>query len=210
MADIVSVTLIRHGITKENQQRRYLGWSDPDLEDSAVTILKTSPLPSHFDAIYSSDLKRCTQTASYFGPNSQVSKDQRLRELNFGLWEGKTYEELKTIIAYRVWLDSPFEISPPAGESLAKLKKRVLEAWQTIISTLIEKQAKDILIVSHGGPIRLLLTHFASSDPKKEWWDWSVNHLCGYTLSWPRAMLLKGGAKCISSQVVPFTVKKGG
>lgn len=210
MDDTVSVTLLRHGITKENQQRRYIGWTDPDLEDSAIIILKTSQLPSHFDAIYTSDLKRCVQSASNYSANTAVIKDQRLRELNFGFWEGKTYEDLKTIKLYRDWIDAPFEISPPAGESYLIFKARVLEAWQTIITSLIEKQANDILIVSHGGPIRLLLTLFADTDPKKEWWDWSVKHLSGYTLSWQRAVLLKGGSKCISSQVEPFTVRNNG
>ncbi|WNF37981.1 histidine phosphatase family protein [Bacillaceae bacterium IKA-2] len=210
MDDIVSVTLLRHGITKENQQRRYIGWTDPDLEDSAITILKTSQLPAHFDVIYASDLKRCTQTANYYAPNETVIKDERLRELHFGFWEGKTYEDLKTIKLYRDWIDSPFEISPPSGESYFELKARVLDVWQTIITSLIEKQANDILIVSHGGPIRLLLTLFADTDPKKEWWDWPVKHLSGYRLFWPRAVLLKGGPRCISSQVEPFMVKNNG
>jgi len=210
MDDTVSVTLLRHGITKENQQRRYIGWSDPNLDTVAITILEATQSSFSFDAIYTSDLKRCTQTASYYDPNKAVVKDERLRELNFGLWEGKTYQDLKSIKAYRDWIDAPFEISPPSGESHNELKVRVLEVWQKIINTLIEKQANDILIISHAGPIRLLLTLFADTDPKQEWWDWSLDHLSGYRLSWQRAILIKGGPRCISSQVEPFTVKNDG
>lgn len=208
MDDAVSVTLLRHGLTKANQEKRYIGWTDASLLEEATQVGLYRILDAPFDAIYSSDLKRCIQTARLIAPLQCPIEDHRLREMNFGLWEGKTYEDLKNHRHYQKWIDNPFDTVPPDGESFLNFESRVMECWHDILKECIQQKYRNLLLVSHGGPIRLLLT--ALSPTKKEWWEWEVKHFSGYRLTWEHHQLLKGGNRCISSWVEPFTVKKIG
>ncbi|QOY35911.1 histidine phosphatase family protein [Anaerobacillus isosaccharinicus] len=207
MDDVVSVTLLRHGVTKANQEKRYIGWTDVSLDEDVAQVGLNRNLDVTFDAIYSSDLKRCTQTAKMFAPLQKPKEDYRLREINFGLWEGKTYEDLKSQRHYQKWIDDPFHMVPPEGEAFHQFESRVMECWYEIVTACLEQRYRNLLLISHGGPIRLLLT--ALSPTKKEWWDWEVKHFSGYRLTWQRH-LLKGENGCISSLVEPFTVKRIG
>lgn len=210
MDDIVSITLLRHGITKENKERKYIGWMDVGLDEDALKSGCAAKLDRSFDVIYTSDLKRCKETAELVTCSKAIIKDQRLREINFGLWEGKTYQELKNIQLYQKWLIAPFETDLPEGEVFLQFKKRVLQCWREIIAQFGQKQNRNILIVTHGGPIRLLLDEYSPEHVHKSWWDWEINYFSGYTLSWERQLLLKGGRRCTSSLVEPFTAKRAG
>lgn len=93
MDNTVIVRLMRHAPTKENLEKRYLGWTDAALAD----ISKLSIVDKNVMKVYGSDLRRCRETAAHYFPNATYITDWRLRESNFGEFEGKTYEELKLI-----------------------------------------------------------------------------------------------------------------
>ncbi|UTW70681.1 histidine phosphatase family protein [Anaerobacillus sp. HL2] len=85
--------LLRHGVTKANQEKRYLGWTNVSLVQDCLPDLS---IPCcGFDAIYSSDLKRCIETVRLLYPNNSINIDPRLREIHFGRFEAKTYERIK-------------------------------------------------------------------------------------------------------------------
>lgn len=208
MDDVVSLTLLRHGVTKANQEKRYLGWTDVSLaQDSLPELI----IPCHgFDAIYSSDLKRCIETVRLLYPNEPINIDPRLREIHFGRFEAKTYEELKNDLCYQQWINDPFQAKIPEGELFQQFQERVFLAWSEKLRLFENKQYQSLLFVSHGGPLRLLLTQLSPRSVKKQWWDWKVDFFSGYSLFWKRKDLLKGGNSCISFSVEPFTVKKDG
>jgi alpha-ribazole phosphatase len=99
-----------------------------------------------FDAVVSSPRTRATETAAALG--LPVVTDERLRELDFGSFEGRTYEELERDEPdfYRAWMETPTEVRFPGGESYDDLRARATAA--------LEELRGSTLVVTHGGVIR--------------------------------------------------------
>ncbi len=190
----VTVYLIRHARTKSNLERRYLGWTDEEiLPDQKLPILDRT-----CSTIFGSDLIRCKQTAKCYFPNAKYIGDCGFRESNFGEFEGKTYEELKDIKDYRLWIDDPIILAPPAGETLQEVTKRCMEAFKQLPNGV-----KKYPLILHGGTIRTLLVQLASKP--SEFWDWHVTHDEIYKLQWTTRKDFEEGKRCTSLSVVPIT-----
>lgn len=153
------ITLVRHGETDWNVSGRWQGQAPVPLNDQGrrQAQLLAQHLLSQADdltAIYASDLSRAYETATIIA--SAVSKsikvDARLREINVGLWQGLTSDEVRAWDAERlkaVQLDS--DTTPrPGGESWADVAKRSLEALQDYH---LQHPTGHILVVTHGGVI---------------------------------------------------------
>lgn len=153
--------LVRHGETEGNRERRYLGWEDLPLNqrgEAQARALARSLADQPITAIYSSDLIRAQATAA---PIAQVlglpvHLDPDLREVNFGAWSGLTYAEIERRAPdrLRAWIDDPECHAPPGGESLGALRRRALRAVPL---------RDGALIVSHGGTLRALISHWAGA-----------------------------------------------
>ena len=204
----MAVTLIRHGLTKANQEKRYIGFSDHSLCDEGINELQALKQDSIYpkpDLILSSDRRRCVETAEILFPGFLVQTCEGFREMNFGDWENKTYDDLCGNLHYRKWIDDPREVCPPNGEDLADFEKRVLSGWQNEVLPLFENNnLNHIVILAHGGPIRFLLSQLAPE--KRDLWEWRTGHGQGYTLTW------EGGVagRCTLLQAAPLTVKRNG
>ena len=127
VADRLELVVVRHGLTAWNREQRYQGQRDiplllpearPDLDR-----LRDHLAAERFDAVHCSDLTRCRQSLAHVlegrPPGGTTRFDARLRELDFGDYEGKCYAELRELAAYREWIDSRGEQAPPNGESAA-------------------------------------------------------------------------------------------
>ncbi|MDN4525761.1 histidine phosphatase family protein [Fictibacillus fluitans] len=209
MARRVAVTLLRHGLTLENQQKKYIGFSDPLLCEEGRNELrelheKAGFLPS--EAILSSDRNRCVETAEILFPGQRIIASPALRELHFGEWENKTYAELCHDLHYRAWIDDPSGTCPPGGEHFHEFEKRLLTAWQEEIWPMAEQNG-HVTVVTHGGPIRFYLSVFASEP--KEMWEWHIPHGKGYALDWNENTGRFDG-KCTLLQEAPSMVKPSG
>lgn len=205
MDDTVAISLFRHGITVANKRRAYLGWTDSPLCTSAKKQI--CELPISYDQLYSSDLGRCLETAKMMFPNSKPIIKPMLREINFGKWEGKVYDELKDDLQYQRWLDEPCSIKPPDGESFVEFSIRVIQCWEMIVKGLLDSNVERAAIMTHGGVIRFLLMRFAPE--VKGFWDWSPSHGKGYELVWSRDGLRRG-ERCILLQEVPIMANPNG
>ncbi|MGZ7441861.1 histidine phosphatase family protein [Paenibacillus sp. TH7-28] len=129
--------LVRHGLTEWNVQHRYQGHSDLALlpgEASELEPLRRELAGVNFSAVYASDLLRCRQTLDYARPDlaERCVADCRLREMDFGAWEGRTYELLKDDALYRAWIDDPQRVTPPGGESWQVFRARVEAVCQEL------------------------------------------------------------------------------
>lgn len=168
---------IRHGYTAWNLTRRYQGHSDPGLLPGAEAGLDRLPgelADVRFRAVYCSDLLRCRETLARVRPElaSEAIYDCRLREMNFGDWEGQTYEQLKDIPAYRSWVDDPALCPPPGGESWEQFENRVTDFFEELKAEAGEiplfseygysSASAPILIITHGGVISLMAGKLAS------------------------------------------------
>lgn len=170
--------LVRHGLTLWNVERRYQGHSDQKLLSGTASGLETLRKEIQgvsISTVYCSDLIRCQETLAYIRPdlNHIAIFDDRLREMNFGQWEGQTYDMLKGDRLYRNWIDDPQKVTPPDGESWSKFQERVTsvhaELMQLSRKLVVEQQQNPvILIVTHGGVISMLS---AILRPGTGFWD---------------------------------------
>jgi alpha-ribazole phosphatase len=208
-ADRLELVVVRHGLTSWNQERRYQGHRDiPLLLPDAVEgldRLRDALAGETFDAIHCSDLTRCRQTLAHVreGHDAEVEvvHDARLRELDFGDYEGQCYDQLKDDPAYRAWINSRGEQPTPGGESIIVLRER-LTAWLGGVFAAADNAGqRRVLAVTHGGVIRELRRRFETID----FWEGSVIQAQGR-----RFMLIREGGdwRCSSSSAVPAPVSE--
>ena len=122
-------------------------------------------------ALYASDLTRTMQRQSIIGEIGLSPKGEpRLREIHFGEWEGRTYPEVFKLYPeeVRIWRESPMEAQVPGGEALKEVLARMLEAIEDFCS----QSNGNVVVVTHGGPIRLFLYHIGA---KGAMWEYPVN-----------------------------------
>ena len=175
---ITELFLIRHAQTEYNRQKRYCGFSDICLNKAGINQAqahKNKTRGLNLDVLFCSSLKRTKQTADILFPKKKVIFEPRLKELNFGKWEGLKHEEImeRYGIAYSQWLNDPFNLRPPQGESLLDLQKRCISFLEFVLKKF---KHKKIGIISHAGPIRIML--IGINKVKKEYfWDTPVDHL---------------------------------
>ncbi|WP_335439182.1 histidine phosphatase family protein [Neobacillus drentensis] len=198
MDDRVVIALFRHGVTEENRRKAYLGWNDSPVCPESKIIFVTNSYQRYF----SSDLQRCIDTAEILFPNSSPYLLKELREMNFGKWEGKTYEDLKENSLYRQWLEDPVLHCPPDGESFDEFTKRVDAGWARMIGEILDSSLQNAAVITHGGVIRYLLSKFAPH--QKEFWEWQVNHDQGFELIFEKDSLRRG-TRCTLLLEVPLT-----
>lgn len=154
--------LVRHGETIWNREFKYQGQSDVSLTEEGrqqAQCLSERLKDEKFDFIYASDLGRTMETAEIIAKHYslKVIPAAFMRELSFGIWEGLTYDEIirKWPQEYKRWQDDPYNLKPPGGETLTELCDRT--------SVFLKKVATKhpdgrILVVSHAGPIRAILS----------------------------------------------------
>lgn len=208
MADFITVTLLRHGITRANQEKRYLGWTDePLLPEELDRLRAVHDFGKQFDLCITSDLLRARQTADLLCPELERIEIKGFREMYFGAWEMKTYDDLKRNASYRVWIGAPESNTPPDGESFQKMQQRINAGFQQLREEADKRHCKNILLVAHGGVIRCLLASLTKE--KRPFFDWKVSHDAGLRLTW-KIDDWKGERKCISLQEVPLTAKGNG
>jgi alpha-ribazole phosphatase len=150
------LTLIRHATTAVNEERRYQGTTDPPLSERGrreSARLHARLQGECFDRVLASDRLRCTETAALAFPGTRAAPEPCLRELNFGAWDGRTYEECLAHDGQRFarWIAAPEREIPPGGEAFDDFACRV-DGW---IATLPNEGS--ILAFSHAGPIRRII-----------------------------------------------------
>lgn len=130
------------------------------FNDEAEQVLRTcrqENISAHA-IIFSSPLKRCRLLAEFLGAqlNIPVTFDDRLQELNFGEWEGKRWDEIDRVQS-DFWTADVVNRAPPGGETYAALSARVCECVGAGLLAIEAATNQEVIIISHGGPIRALL-----------------------------------------------------
>ncbi len=168
---MTKLILIRHGQTDLNIQMKYCGYSNPSLNEEGkqqVKHTKKSLNEIDVDVLFSSDLLRTMETAQIIFPNMVIQQEERLREYNFGVFEGLTYGEIMEEYAdiYTEWIDDPSKRVIPDGDSFISFSQRVREGLDSILS---QNKHRTIVLVTHSGPIRLMLSDVLKYDTDKFW-----------------------------------------
>lgn len=154
MAHSIDLYVMRHLPTAGNLKKQYIGWSD-----ESIVPTDAKPFTHAQVVVHTSDLVRTVETARSYFPNAKLVAHEALRELHFGNWERKTYAELCENETYRAWLDDPFAVIPPGGESFERFKTRVSAA----IEEILQQAEQPLVLVVHGGVIRLLKSLWTKS-----------------------------------------------
>lgn len=150
--------LVRHGETEDNELGVYSGRSDKDLSLKGtrnVKALKRDLKGIKFEGCFSSPSKRCLQTANILF-KGDIKIDERLREMDFGIFEGLSYNTILERFQREVmeWNRDFINYKIPMGESLKELYNRVED-----FITSLDKNDGKLLIVTHGGVIRCFLCY---------------------------------------------------
>ncbi len=163
--------LIRHGQTDYSRDKKYCGSRDVPL--NAEGMLQAEKLARRFshvavDAVYASDLRRAIQTAGICFKESRVIVWPSFREMDFGVLEGLGYEDaMKNFPAiYDAWIHTPLDVTLPQGESFGHFCERVDDGMKLLLA---ENKGKSIALITHGGPIRVILCHALGRGVKDFW-----------------------------------------
>jgi alpha-ribazole phosphatase len=159
--------LIRHGTTKLHANDRFWGKTDVPLSDVGIEQarkLQARLAKEEIKAIFASTLSRALATAEIIaaGRNIKITTSEELCECNFGFAEGLTFSEIEKLYPeLAAELAAWKAVSFPGGETLDQLNERV----KSFIKNLEPFQPDDtIVIVSHGGPLRLLICNLLGLD----------------------------------------------
>lgn len=169
----MKLVLLRHGETKANRNNLLSGWTDYELTLKGKLECKRieKEILANFrniKKIYSSTLNRAVKTALYINKsfNKKIIKTDILKEMNFGIFEGKKKEEI--MIKYRgeweKWNQDYVNYRIPEGESVYDLKVRVNPFLNKLISN-----NEDVIIVSHKAVIQVMVTILLDIDLSKMW-----------------------------------------
>lgn len=149
------VVVTRHGQTDWNKKLLIQGRTDIPLNDEGrAQALEVKKLLNNrkFDLVFSSSLSRAVESAKIISDSDDIKIDDRLIEMNSGIFEGKTVHE-KSLVQHQ----ESFNPKDYGVETYEEVRERVFSFLDDISS---EYKDKDILIVSHGGTIRLIRTWF--------------------------------------------------
>ncbi len=177
------IQLIRNGLTAGNIDGRYIGHVDEPLSAEGVeqiAQMKKDYKYPQVEAVFSSPLSRCIETAKQIYPNCEPIVIDGFIEYNFGEFEGKTAEELENHPVFPDWLAGKEGVTPPFGESNEEFSKRIAQTLIKVIDGVIQSGVTKTAIVTHGGVIMALLAIFGL--PEAPMHEWLTPGGCGYTI----------------------------
>ena len=179
--------IVRHGKTYWNEQRKIQGWADIDLteEGREVAVLSAEGMKDiHFDAIYSSPLKRANETACILRGNRDlpVIVDERIKEIGFGVLEGADFLKIRgdKTSKFASFFEAPelYE-TPEGGESFEMITERACDFMEEIIEK--HKDDERIMIVAHGAVNKAMMRYIRKNEIK-DFWMGALQKNCGVTI----------------------------
>lgn len=203
----ISIVLLRHGMTEANEKHLYCGKTDVPLSEKGERMLFQKKEESSYPdlsgfKIFTSGMKRAAQTLGILYPELKGTEEELadFSEINFGDFEMKSYEELKTNDGYKKWVQNMVDRKPdendfpcPNGESWLAMKKRAVKRLESLL-----KNYRSFAIFTHGGIISAIMMHFFP-DERKSIYEWSPDFGDGCIIR-----LKHGGRTLASYEKVPF------
>jgi broad specificity phosphatase PhoE len=150
----MALTLLRHAALPEENEHRYNGWTDIDIDPALFDAKEVALLSQQkFDFIYSSDLVRCQQTLELMGITEYIT-DERLREVRFKKEvEGLNFNEIEKLTSYKTSYIEEKEAWHDyiCDESQIQFETRIKDFLESLPVN------KEILICSHGGTLQKIM-----------------------------------------------------
>ena len=171
--------VIRHAESQWNPIGRYQGLLNPDLSERGekqAKILAEELKNKGIELVYTSPLLRTKRTAEIIAKtlNVPLVEDERVIEIDHGIWSGKLVEEVKKEFPemFELWIKEPWKVDFPEGENLLAVYKRV----KGFIEDIKKKhEGQTVAVISHTVPIRAL--YCAALDlPIEKFWSFGCDN----------------------------------
>ncbi len=170
---MIKLILVRHAQSQANDLKWLSGHSETILsKEGEIQVKKLSKYlyKQKIDSIYSSPMQRCLETVGHIAKkeNIPIKIIDDFREINFGVFENNTFEEINCLYPKEVdkMLKEGHAYTYPEGESIIDSYKRTIRSIKLILD---ETEKKNILICAHAGTIRNLLSYFVTSNYEAHW-----------------------------------------
>lgn len=174
----MTIYLIRHGKTEANEKHLYCGSTDLPLSEAGVQELQHLHYDIKNARFLTSGMKRTEQTLEILFGTVEHTVEPELREVDFGIFEMHSYDELKNDPDYQAWISGDNEANiPPDGESGQQMRERV---WKTFVQ--LRKAGQDTVIVTHGGVIAAIMEWLFPNENKNRY-QWQPKNGYGYAIN---------------------------
>ena len=169
--------LIRHGKTRANEEHLYCGSSDLPLSPNGEAELQRLHYSLPNVRFVTSGMKRTEQTLTLLFGDKPHEIKPAFREIDFGRFELRCYEELKNNPDYLDWISGDNHRNiPPGGESGEQMEKRVLAAFEAL-----KKENLPTVLITHGGVIACIMEHLFPEENKNRY-QWQPEPGHGYAV----------------------------
>ena len=203
----LTLIFIRHGETAGNAQKRYIGKTDVPLSKAGKSALRA--LRHEYEDkgfidddvcpfVVVSPMRRCIQSAEILFPLVVPFPVRKFCEIDFGLFEGKNYDELmadETLkVEYQKWIDSNGEAPFPGGESKAEFIERIKAGFADFLEMIRTRGCHTATAIVHGGTIMALMSSFCGGS----FYDYQVKNGHGFICTLDLAAYTRGDTGAMS------------
>lgn len=173
--------LIRHSLTEANEKRLYSGATDLPLSPAGVAVAREAAgklsLPAAAKAL-SSGMRRADETLALLTGRKAELTLPDLREMDFGAFELRGYDELRHDPAYIRWIEDAGEtVRCPGGESTSEFRARALRGGEALLAL-----GEDAVVVCHGGVIVALMQRWFP-EARRAYYDWQPGPCGGWRVT---------------------------
>ena len=177
------IHLFRHGITRANLEGKYVGLTDYPLcqegVDALKDVVKVKDYPTG-EKTYTSTMPRCRETAHILYPGYKTFDVPQLMEMDFGVYEGKTLDELQNDETFIAWSRDSMHNAPPEGEDGLTFMRRVIKGLDDILNDMMANAVHSAALVIPGGMIMSMLALMGF--PRHPMGEWECHAGAGYTI----------------------------
>lgn len=178
---MITVTLIRHAQIPANINRAFVGCrTDQMLTEEGLRQAAELQLPA-VDRVFVSPMMRCRQTAEIVYPNMTYEVVEDFREMDFGIFEGKTAADMSDSEKFRMWVDGMCQDQIPDGESMEDFDGRVTKAFKDALAMCAD--GEQVGLVVHGGTVMAIMGAF--NDEGRKPFEYHLNNCEYYVCTCP-------------------------
>ena len=176
----IELVIVRHGQTPGNGARRYVGARDELLSEEGRRQAQEEPAHPEVARVYVSPLRRTHETAAILFPNAEQVVVEGVQEMDFGVFAGRSADEMEGDAEYRAWVEGFCKGRCPGGESRGEFTARVCDAMERFLRAAAARGERRVFMVAHGGTMMASLSTFAEAD--RDYYEWLVGNCKGYRI----------------------------
>lgn len=169
--------MLRHGRTEANDRNLYYGATDLGVSPEGIAELKRLRRERKYPeisgcAVYVSGMKRTLETLEALYPGTAAKREPLIAEMNFGKFEMRSYEEMKSDPEYIAWITGDYLKNVcPEGESPEIHRLRAIEGFEKILS----ETDGDVMVITHNGSMTAFMEYLFPGEGENRWYWNSPN-----------------------------------